>query len=456
MTKQEKKLSTFNVLQNSGILRDQTTLSLNLNGDDTGDKMNALRQKTSPIYGALFIPIIMIVTFANVDFVINWKGVKIASTEIELQIIFNALMMITISVAYHHYDYLLIMGRNEANSGRYLIFQYFLFGSVYNSIKYGLEMLQADAIALIRLPTEVNGAIAANFSFFSIQFLIWLHHPKPERSDPIFLKRFFWFILSRITNVVFTQVYYQSNQLYDKFDNDTWPQWLQPILVLLLLGMRDAMIRIQMKMVEKASGENSMSAKFAVNSSVGCVHALFLMLIVGSKATKETAILYGAIDTVLLLSLFRKTIKSVGEEENEEESEKEAIIQKVITRETLEILLPICFFSIKLLAFYGPNKETLPLVMNKTQSDLLITQGKIFLFMIFDMVRIVSLAIILKKKYGISLFQSYTTLIRNYWKVIATYATLYIFIVSIFTLHYFIDSYKVVFFIRYSFNHKIS
>ena len=132
----------------------------------------------------------------------------------------------------------------------------------------------------------------------------------------------------------------------------------------------------------------------------------------------------------MLLRLFWKTIKSVGTEENGETSNKEAIIQKVITRETLEILLPICFFSIKLLAFYGPNKETLPLVMNTTQSDLLITQGKISLFMIFDMVRIVSLAVILKTKYGISLFQSYTTLMRNYWKVIATFATLSIFIVS--------------------------
>ena len=159
----------------------------------------------------------------------------------------------------------------------------------------------------------------------------------------------------------------------------------------------------------------------------------------------ETNIAIGAVDTMLLVRLFWKTIKSVGVLESEEESNKEDVIQTVVTRETLEILLPICFCSIKLLAFYGPNKETLPLVKNTTKSDLLITQVKILVFMIFDLVRIVSLAIIMKKKYGISLFQHYTSLMKNYWKVIASFATLFIFIVSIYTLYYYSTLVYIIF-----------
>ena len=437
MTKHEKNLSTIHVAQNSVIKLEQAIYSIDLNDDDTGDTKSSFQQRTSSFYGLCFIPNIIIVTFANIDFVINWNDVKIPSTEIELQIIFNALMMNAIMVSSQHFVYLLIMGENKANSGRYLIFQYFLCLTVQNSIYYGLEMLQTNEITPIRFPTQVNSAIAANFSTFSMQFFIWLHHPKPERTDPVFLKRFFWFILSRFVVIGFTQAYFQSHQLYDKFNNEILPQWLQPILVFLLVGMRYAMSLCVGKITAKASGDNSLSARFAVSSCVGCAHALFLMLIVGSKATMETTIAVGAIDTVLLIRLFWKTIKTVDVEESEEKSNKEAVIQTVITRETLEVLLPICFCSIKLLAFYGPNKETLPLVKNTTKSDLLITQVKILLFMIFDLVRIVSLATIMKKKYGISLFQHYTSLMKNYWKVIASFATLFIFIVSIYTLFYY-------------------
>ena len=284
MTKQAKNLSTIHVAKHSVIKLEQATYSIDLNDDDTGDTKSSFQQRTSPIYGLLFIPIIIIVTFANIDFVINWNDVKIPSTEIELRIIFNALMMNAIMVASQHFLYLLIMGKNKANSGIYLIFQYFLCLTVQNSIYYGLEMLQANEITRIRFPTQVNSAIAANFSTFSIQFFIWLHHPKPERMDPAFLKRFFWFILSRFVVIGFTQAYFQSHQLYDKFDNEIWPQWLQPVLVLLLVGMRYAMSLCVGKITAKASGDNSLSARFAVSSSVGCAHALFLMLLVGSKA----------------------------------------------------------------------------------------------------------------------------------------------------------------------------
>ena len=88
---------------------------------------------------------------------------------------------------------------------------------------------------------------------------------------------------------------------------------------------------------------------------------------------------------------------------------------------------------IKRLAFHGPNKETLDLVKDKTAEDLAITQQKIGALMIFDGIRILTLVIVLKLKYEISLFQGYTDLMKNYWGAIASLATITIFIVSYFS-----------------------
>ena len=256
-----------------------------------------------------------------------------------------------------------------------------------------------------------------------------MHHPKPERFDPKFLKRFLWFMFFRMMQIAFVQAYYQSIQLYDTFNN-----WIQPLLVFLLLGTRYVMTKCVGKIVEKAKGDDVNAAKFLVNCRVGCVHALFVMLVVGSKAnivTTSTLILF---DTVLLARLWYQTVKRVRLDQNTGNSNLQRLIQGVVLRETLEILLPICFMVIKRLAFHGPNKETLDLVRDKTEEDLTITQQKIGALLIFDGIRIFTIAIFLKKKHEISLFQGYTDLMKNYWGAMASFATIIIFVVSCFSL----------------------
>ena len=185
---------------------------------------------------------------------------------------------------------------------------------------------------------------------------------------------------------------------------------------------------------EKAKGENASSAKFVVSCRVGCVHALFLMLVVGSKANIVTTITLYIFDTVLLARLWYQTVKSVRFDQNTGNSNLAPLIQGVVLRETLEIVLPICFMVIKRLAFHGPNKETLDLVKDKTAEDLAITQQKIGALLIFDGIRIFTIAIVLKKKYEISLFEGYTDLMKNYWGAMASFATIIIFVVSCFSL----------------------
>ena len=184
-------------------------------------------------------------------------------------------------------------------------------------------------------------------------------------------------------------------------------------------------------MVEKATKDNTFSAGFVVSCRVGCVHSLFLMLVIGSKATLATTIIYAILDIGLLIRISFKIIKNVEINQSHGNLKMQKTLQQLVMKETLEILLPFSFSVVKILSFYGPNKEWLPLVKNVTEVDLYGTFAKIFAFMLFDMTRILVFAIILKKFCKISMFGCYCKLMKNYWKAIATYSTLTIYIVSI-------------------------
>ena len=359
MPKVQPISSSTHVRQKSSSRRNNPIFAITQDIEDPNEA--SLQPKASPFHSLLFVPILIIVTLANIDFALIPNSYTILSTDIGLAYIFNLVVGNGVGIASHHFDYLFIMGENKANSGRYLIVQYLMLVSVKELPAYVL-----DTFSLNALPTQTIAVQAATLCF---QLFIWMHHPKPERFDPKFLKRFLWFILYRTIVIIFVQAYNQSIRLYDIFN-----YWLQPLLVFLLLGTRYAMTKCIGKIAEKAKGGNATSAQFVVSCRVGCVHALFLMLVVGSKANTVTTITLFLFDTVLLARSWYKTLASVRLDQNTGNSNLLPLIQGVVLRETLEILLPICFMVIKILAFYGPNKEILDLVKDRIEEDLVMTQ----------------------------------------------------------------------------------
>ena len=117
-------------------------------------------------------------------------------------------------------------------------------------------------------------------------------------------------------------------------------------------------------------------------------------------------------------------VRYVDINQNQGNLNMQTTLQKLVLRETLEILLPFSFSVVKILSFYGPNKDTAPLVKNVNEVDLYRTFAKVFAFLLFDMTRILVLATILKKFYRISMFASYCKLMKDYWKVITSYSLL--------------------------------
>ena len=68
-------------------------------------------------------------------------------------------------------------------------------------------------------------------------------------------------------------------------------------------------------------------------------------------------------------------------------------IQTLTSKDALEIIVPFCFYPIYLIAFLGPNKETLCPVKGRSVDELLSTLMNIGGFIVYDVIRISSFAI---------------------------------------------------------------
>ena len=108
----------------------------------------------------------------------------------------------------------------------------------------------------------------------------------------------------------------------------------------------------------------------------------------------------------------------------------DAILQALTLKEILEILIPICFCPIYIMAFLGPNKESIDLVKEKELGGKLRTVTIIGIFLVYDGIRIFCFALFLKKQYQISLFQSYCKVMNVYWKLITVVTAGLVYLVS--------------------------
>ena len=114
----------------------------------------------------------------------------------------------------------------------------------------------------------------------------------------------------------------------------------------------------------------------------------------------------------------------------------DVILQGLTLKETLEILVPICFCPVYILAFLGPNKNSIDLVKDKELDGIMRTVTIIGIFMVYDGIRIFCLGLFLKKRCQISLFQSYCKLMNVYWKLITVFIAGLVYLVSIEILYH--------------------
>ena len=385
-------------------------------------------QTSQTKHGLLIIPLILIVLLANAQMVLmpKYDANELDYYEVLSQEIFHVFFVNVISIAQHQFDYRLIMGKSAACAGKNLIFLFLcIFGLTFNyrwsSIIFKIRCL---------FPANLNQIIISFLSRIILYIIFWFQHPKSERLDSGFRRRFMWYILYKLqSNVVFVVFYTQTEGLFERITNH-----FQIALSFVLIGIRYICKKLMDKTVEKARGNDELSARFAVNATVGSRHALYLIIIIGSKARFETSMVYMFLDTFLILKGFFKTLSSVNNQDGRRLSldmnRFDEPWRPVTLKETCEILIPACFIPVYAMAFFGPNKEIFGLFKDIELNEFLDSLQKMGYVLVFDGIRIVVFASILKFKFRISLFQCYTKLMRTYWKYLAAIISQFLFLVS--------------------------
>ena len=319
------------------------------------------------------------------------------------------------------FNFRLVMGRTAACGGR-AAFIYYL------SILFAL-LFSRWTIRIVnyyyRLHSNINQIFAITVSMTSRLLTLWYQHPKFQRSDPHFRTRYKWYVLIKIVAFFLIQAYNQTAILFNRI-NDLY----QILLAFWLLLLRYLAMKIFNKMVTKARGDDELSARFTVGCGVACNHAFYLMIIVGSKAIWQTTLVYLIVDTLLIFRLYNRIFSAVKDNADKDDINFRLSIQALTSKDAMEIIVPFCFYPIYLIAFLGPNKETLCPVKGRSVDDLLSTLMNIGGFMIYDGIRIGSFALFLNYRYKISLFKSYCKMMNNYWKLITATIAAFVYLVS--------------------------
>ena len=372
----------------------------------------------------LVIPLILVVIVTNIDLAIIPKSYVIPFIEIDCQILFNELNSIFLVFAGYYFDYTLIMGKSDAISKKNFVYLILNSTTAKFLVYGGLSILKAFEIDSIS--QRMGDLIATIIMQTALYTINWFQHSKSMRLNSQFRRRYGWFIIFKLALVLMNTCFRQASVLFDLIKN-----MFQPALVFVFIGLKEGITKLLDAAVKRARGENESSARFDVMCNVDCRYALYLMLIVGYKATMATTITYIVVDSVSVFRLLYKTVKFVGIQGNQNRIKVRDSLEEVTLQESLVILLPLCFCSIFVMSFYGPNKETSALVQNETQDTMISTLGKIGMFMLFDLARIVVFSLLLQLKYKISYFKSFTEMMKSYWKVIGVFAAGSIFSVSI-------------------------
>ena len=220
-------------------------------------------QTSQTKHGLLIIPLILIVILANAQMILmpKYDANELDYYEILSQEIFHVFLGNVISIAQYQFDYRLITGKSAACAGKNLSVLFLcIFVLLFNyrclTIIFKIRCL---------IPANVNQIIAVFFSRMILYIIFWFQHPKSERLDSSFRRRFMWYILYKLQSyVVFVVFYTQTEGLFERITNH-----FQIALAFVLIGFRYICKKLMDKTVEKARGNDESSARFAVNATVG-------------------------------------------------------------------------------------------------------------------------------------------------------------------------------------------
>ena len=250
--------------------------------------------------------------------------------------------------------------------------------------------------------------------------------PKEYRKDVEMRKRILWFIVYK---VVFLVACYERLFIIFAFLNT--PFDLQPIWAIVLPIWRECDLWMLKKVLSKCTAENNRNAQIFTVLENQCNHTGIGVIALGLYATDLSS--YCILISELLLKLYisygiGKINKKIEAKEGPERKELQRIknerTQDLILDEVIEVMMPIVYVSMVLLAFYGPNAAILGNIGCEKWTWIKIANMNKFLTNVFRMFAIDSLALVLTslvlwKNSSANIMKQLCTDIKSYWPIIS-------------------------------------
>ena len=241
----------------------------------------------------------------------------------------------------------------------------------------------------------------------------WYHDFLYGNNDFEQRRRFKWSAMAMSLVQFLGIIYYFATGLFEKL-----PEEQQPVLAFVMAMIRYGSQKLLEVPTFRTGSENQLSLQFFIGCKIICNHALCLTIIIGSSATELTSYLLFSIDVIIglkscydIVHLHRvDRFNIINEQANIRN-----IVQKLVLKETLQILIPMTYSIILCLSYFGPNAQFYGTGMIE---DISIPLKKVAILMLVDMMLLIFSSIILWRYCKIILVQEYFQLMESYWKPI--------------------------------------
>ena len=258
-------------------------------------------------------------------------------------------------------------------------------------------------------------------SFGTVLLRFWFILPKKIKMNATTRKRQRMFLFYILWSSAIALQLMVARKMFDKTPLEF--QWVIAILVPILKEINDLIIDKLIR--EAATPKNIFQVRTMGKLTTNIMFSFWIAVFLATSATETSGYVLLGINFCFNLILCKKAIKWENTKiENQNQSfQNESLIQLVVN-ETIELIAPVTFIGSYLLAFYGPNYETIGNVgcsywTFQGITDLNSLFMPVIVMALIDFGSAVVSGILLWKWCRINIFKEYCKVIKCYWVIIA-------------------------------------
>jgi hypothetical protein len=258
---------------------------------------------------------------------------------------------------------------------------------------------------------------------------LWFQFPYQLRSEKQVRDRIWTYLLYRLWGRFNGVLLLGLNAMMVKLPLEI--QWLMAIILPI---ERELSVWVMVKLLEKSTDYNTtvpVMPKLTATTLGNVGHAIFVAMMIGSKATDTTAYSILAVDFMINMFILHKIIKlerkispTDAQERERTMIEKTENIMQLFAIETVEFLAPIVYSVTYAIAYYGPNAEMIGTVKGtfwnfKEIDDMTSFQSNLFLMFVIDFTSAIISAIALWKFCSISFLEEGHKMMKIFFPILS-------------------------------------